>query len=109
MRTRTSTVSPDFPAGLVAFVGVLAGVLLHVAIQGAGFLIAVQFTGTRHLNEINAMWGLFTIGLSQLPYMLPAIWLTRRAGHRYFSFGLSICTGLTALLNMGCWGLLAFA
>jgi hypothetical protein len=48
------------------------------------------------------------IGISQLAYMLPAIFIARRRGRYDLVQGLAIGAAVTFLLNAGCWGLVTF-
>jgi hypothetical protein len=53
--------------------------------------------------------GPLLVGLSQLAYMLPAIYLARRRGRPALAKGLIIGAAVTFLLNAACWGTLGLA
>ncbi len=83
--------------------GILLGIglvlLMHLIASIIAYLLAVNLND--YAQQI--MLGLFSLGLSQLIYVLPAIAVT--AIKRKFALmkGVIICAVITALLNGGCW------
>ncbi len=81
--------------------------LFHFVVQASLlFILGTIVTGERgpELGILPVMY----IGLSQLVYMIPAIWIARRKGETETAKGLIIGASLTFLLNAACNGLLFF-
>jgi len=83
--------------------GILLGtgfvLFMHLVATIIAYLLAVNFID--YSQQI--ILTLFSLGLSQLIYVLPAIAVT--AMRRKFAImkGVIICAVITALLNGGCW------
>ena len=78
--------------------------LFHFVVQVSTlFILGTIVTGERGL-ELSFLPVMY-IGLSQLVYMIPAIWIARRKGETETAKGLIIGASLTFLLNAACNGL----
>lgn len=73
-----------------------------------GVLLAIGL----HLLQVPLMvlgFGSFAlVGVTQLVYLLPAIFMARRAGKQALMKGLIIGGALTFLLNAACFGIVIF-
>jgi hypothetical protein len=75
--------------------------LFHFVVQVSTlFILGTIVTGERGL-ELSLLPVMY-IGLSQLVYMIPAIWIARRKGETETAKGLIIGASLTFLLNAAC-------
>jgi len=70
------------------------------------FILGTVVSGERGL-ELGILPVMY-IGLSQLVYMIPAIWIARRKGETETAKGLIIGASITFLLNAACNGLVFF-
>ena len=70
------------------------------------FILGTVVSGERGL-ELGILPVMY-IGLSQLVYMIPAIWIARRKGETETGKGLIIGASTTFLLNAACNGLVFF-
>ena len=83
--------------GLVLFMHLIATII--------AYLLAVNFID--YSQQI--MLTLFSLGLTQLIYVLPAIAVTARKRKFALMKGVIIAAVITALLNGGCWLIVYYA
>jgi hypothetical protein len=106
--------TPSRPAGqhhfrthfLSGFVLVLA---LHVVACVLANVAVAQLAVSGIVDAEREPWsigpGMF-LGLLQLVYVVPLMWLARRHGQTAFAAGVRTCAAVTFMLNAACWGLL---
>jgi len=84
------------------------GFLLGIALQiiFLPLLIALAVLFQRHNRAVLpnlAFWAFFGFGVTQIFYMLPAIFIARRRGRLGIAKGLIILAALAFLLNASCF------
>ena len=92
---------PDAPgdAPVQVLIGSGAVFLGHTLMVLCCLLVGVAFA-TDH-----AAGPIFAIGVSQLLYVVPLLWLARKRGRHGLFWGALGAAALTLLLNGGCWGI----
>ncbi len=104
----TDPVNP--PTGSDSAGPVVLGVLLTAALHAGAFALGAGLMNILPSNDqlMFLIIGLGGFGLVQLVWMLPAFFLARSRGRTGLAKGMLIGMALTAVLNVGCWGMVTY-